>query len=191
MTAGKLAWQLATGRNWKKPLVPYGEQVFYLPRPRKDKDGKKRLAKLEEKWKEGKVCGIRDDTGEYIVLTEDGAVSASSLRRKPPGQRWTTHNLHKLKGTPWEPDPKEPGQIRVKSATVVEEDLTQPLAAATEAVTQVRAFQIRKNVELDKFGFTAGCEGCKAARLGTTQRPHSDACRERITKEMMKDGLLK
>ena len=46
---------------------------------------------------------------------------------------------------------------------------------------------MRKDVELVKYGFTEGCQGCAAARAGKPPRVHSTACRERILKRMKED----
>ena len=50
--------------------------------------------------------------------------------------------------------------------------------------TQTRQMYIRKDVELAKYGYTPGCEGCVAA--ATNQRPHmhSAECRTRIEQAM-------
>ena len=39
---------------------------------------------------------------------------------------------------------------------------------------------------LQKYGYTEGCEGCRAKAAGMTQKPHGEACRKRI--EQALDG---
>ena len=124
-------------------------------------------------------------------MTKNGVVSSGSIRRLPPQKRWTTEDLGELKGLPWEPTPGEPGEVRVKSATVMDEDLEQPMKIAGEAMSQARSFQIRKDVELKKFGYTVGCKGCEHAEKGLDQRPHTPECRARIQSKMMEDDVLK
>ena len=49
-----------------------------------------------------------------------------------------------------------------------------------------RGIYIRKDVELQRYGYTEGCDGCMAARQGLTHRQHNRACRERIAQELLK-----
>ncbi len=44
------------------------------------------------------------------------------------------------------------------------------------------------NKDLEKFGFAAGCPGCRAASRGSTAVGHTDECRKRIAGELEKAG---
>ena len=46
---------------------------------------------------------------------------------------------------------------------------------------------IRKDVELVRYGFTPGCQGCAAAEQGDRAQAHSAACRQRIETAMAAD----
>ena len=50
-----------------------------------------------------------------------------------------------------------------------------------------RRCRIRKE-DLEKFGYTAGCPGCRAANRGTTAVNHSEECRKRLAEELEKVG---
>ncbi len=50
-----------------------------------------------------------------------------------------------------------------------------------------RRLRIKKE-DLEKFGFTTGCPGCRAANRGTTAVGHAEECRKRITEELTKLG---
>ena len=50
-----------------------------------------------------------------------------------------------------------------------------------------RRFRIRKD-DLEKFGYTAGCPGCRAVNRGTTAANHTEECRSRIAEELEKVG---
>ena len=50
-----------------------------------------------------------------------------------------------------------------------------------------RRFRIRKE-DLEKFGYTAGCPGCRAANRGTTAANHSEECRKRLAEELGEIG---
>eukprot|EP00972_Heterocapsa_arctica_P092499 13643187-Heterocapsa_arctica.AAC.1 len=51
-----------------------------------------------------------------------------------------------------------------------------------------RRVYIRAGVELIKYGYTAGCQGCAAARDGRPPLSHSEDCRVRIESEMEKEA---
>ncbi len=50
-----------------------------------------------------------------------------------------------------------------------------------------RRFRIRKD-DLEKFGYTAGSPGCRAANRGTIAVNHSEGCRTRFAEEFEKVG---
>ena len=41
---------------------------------------------------------------------------------------------------------------------------------------------------MEKFGYMAGCPGCRAANRGTTAANHSEECRKRLAEELEKVG---
>ena len=47
---------------------------------------------------------------------------------------------------------------------------------------------IRKEIELEDYGYTLGCEGCTAAALGQRPRNRSEECRARIEQAMKAAG---
>ena len=93
-----------------------------------------------------------------------------------------------MKGTPQRPDPRKPGtEIPIRI------NLDGP--QASEGIEQVparRGLDIRRmkvsTEMLEKCGYTEGCEGCRRKRAGMKEaRPHSEACRGRITKALEGD----
>ena len=52
--------------------------------------------------------------------------------------------------------------------------------------TVVLAHHAKK--DLEKFGFTLGCAGCRAANRGSTAVGHTEECRKRIMGELEKAG---
>lgn len=77
-------------------LPPWGEAVDCRVRTRH---------KLEARWSTGIFCGIRLNTTEKVVATENGIVVVQSIRRKPKEFRWDPDLFKKVKGTPWAPVP--------------------------------------------------------------------------------------
>ena len=55
---------------------------------------------------------------------------------------------------------------------------------------QHRDVQIRRAVELQKFGFTQNCKGCYQAAIGVAPANHSEACRMCIKAAMRTDPDL-
>ena len=47
-----------------------------------------------------------------------------------------------------------------------------------------RRFRIRRNVELQQYGFTDGCPGCEAAEQRTKAVGHTEVCRKRVEASM-------
>ena len=49
-----------------------------------------------------------------------------------------------------------------------------------------RGIYIRKDIELQQFGYTPGCDGCIAAQRGLGHGQHSSTCKERTAAELEK-----
>ena len=96
---GKTARQRLRGRVFKTPSVEYGICVWYLKAKSAGKD------KLNTRWGSGVWLGIREESGEVFIGTEDGVVKCRSIRRKAGPERWNPELFSKVKGTPWEPLP--------------------------------------------------------------------------------------
>ena len=85
-----------------------------------------------------------------------------------------------------EPDPDRgqlmiPIRVRFDPPQVGEPDQTmQP-----RKEPQMRRMKITESM-LQKYGYTGGCEGCRAKAAGMTQKPHGEACRKR--REQALDG---
>ena len=94
----------------------------------------------------------------------------------------------KFVGVPWEPYPGAKGGFELRSKV----RLPTEYAEFTETVTGKsdfvrRRFRIKQD-DLEKFGYTTGCPGCRAVNRGTTAANHSEECRSRIAAELEKVG---
>jgi hypothetical protein len=56
-----------------------------------------------------------------------------------------------------------------------------------EKEVQIRRLRINKK-DVEKFGMTPGCDGCRAANRGAPARNHNEECRKRIKGELEKTG---
>ena len=92
--------------------MEFGENIFYLKAKTLGKD------KFDTRWDSGIWLGIREESGEHIIGTEDGVVKARTIRRKAiTKDRWDQEMFNKIRGTPWQPIPGVAGdeiKIRVK-----------------------------------------------------------------------------
>ena len=99
-------------------------------------------------------------------------------------ERWKGDLVKKLQGPPARPDPNRGHlmiRVRFDPPQVGEPDPTmQP-----RKEPQTRRMKITESM-LQKFGYTEGCEGCRAKAASMTQKPHGEACRKRI--EQALDG---
>ena len=61
-------------------------------------------------------AGIREESGENIIPTSQGAIKCRAVKRRgTEGERWNCEEFQNLEGTPWEPVPGRPG-IDVKAS---------------------------------------------------------------------------
>jgi hypothetical protein len=207
---GRTAWELRKGRQYLKPLCPFGEKVLYLPA------GKKRST-LDSGYREGFFFGIVEGTEEVYIGTENGVFRARSYRRMPEDMRSDSANFDKIRGTPWDPVPgghdadgasrcpaahdaassaegtrdRHPAaqgqpEIQVHAEPAVPQDELPARPRGPDALP--RQLYIRKAVELEKYGYTDGCVGCTAAFLNETAKPHTPECRARILEAMRRAG---
>ncbi len=125
------------------------------------------------------------ESGESLIGTGEGVVKARDFRRKAEnGGRWITVDFDKFVRVPWEPYPGAKGgfEMRSKVRLPVERAEFSETVKGKSDYTR-RRFRIRKD-EMEKFGYTAGCPGCRAVNRGTSAMNHSEECRKRIAEEL-------
>jgi hypothetical protein len=171
------------GRPFNRPVAEFGECIWYLPANTAG------INKYEVRWQEGVWLGIRMESGETIVGTELGVVKCRDFRRKPAnGGRWNREFVDKIVGVPWEVYPGVKGSVEIRSRVRFPQEpgeVPRPIRGRDEYIP--RRFRIQKG-DLQKFGFTAGCPGCRAANRGLPATGHSEECRRRIQEELEKSG---
>ena len=124
-----------------------------------------------------------------MIGTSEGVVKARDFRRKAEnGGRWSVADFDKFVGVPWEPYPGAKGGFELRSKVRLpaeQADVTETVKGKSHFTR--RRFRIRKE-DLEKFGYTAGCPGCRAVSRGTTAMNHTEECRKRIAEELGKNG---
>ena len=180
---GKTAYERCKGKQAKSMGIEFGEGVLWRRKPAGGAAGK-----LTVLWNEGVYLGVKGRTGEFVVGDAKGVWKTRTIQRTPVGSRWTQKNAELITGVPWntgENDAKADGD----KLEVIKFD---PQARDPGGVReQFGDIPIPRRVKISKgdlatHGYTANCEGCKAAMAGRPQRPHSDACRKRM-ESLMKD----
>ena len=171
---GCTAHRRLKGKDFKGTLCEFGECVWYMHVGITGKN------KLDSRWSDGIWLGHIDESGETIIGTKDGCIKVRSVKRKPVEDRWNYAELEQMQGTPWEPVPGHP-EREIKSRVIIQSgSVEDPPTRESEAPVPKRVYIKKRDVE--KFGATAGCEGCKAAIRGGGVRPHTEECRARLEK---------
>ena len=170
------------GRTFKLPVVEFGECVWYLRLKSAGKD------KMNTRWGSGVWLGIREESNEVFVGTDEGVVKCRSIRRKAGQDRWDKDLFNSIKGTPWEPTPgrlttEVPINVRVPD----EDQVIIPQTLSQEKDMVRRDFRIYKQ-DVKDYGLTPGCRGCLAADAGSlVSRNHTPECRQRFMREFEKN----
>ena len=148
-----------------------------------------RSLSLESIWgfRKGLECGG--------LGTDGGVVRSWSIKRLPDEDKWNVEQLDAMIGLPWQLRPKPAEQAGMKSIplevelpkeVIIEEEKPAEVVVRRKKGYVPRGIYIRRDVELEEFGFTDGCDGCDRAKHGLSHRQHSRACKQRISEELSK-----
>ena len=184
---GKTAYERCKGKRTKTLGIEFGEAILWK---RKAVGGA--LAKMTCLWEDGVYLGVRGASGEIIVGDKNGVWKTRSVQRKPLSQRWAEGALEVVEHVPWRVSDNDPN---VDGEKLVFEDLGRQMlepevTKEKEAVFVPHRIMIKKE-DLEKYGYSAGCPGCKAIMRGTARQGHSEACRSRIETELRDDPRMK
>ena len=173
---GFTAYRKWKGRPFNRPVAEFGKCVWYVPALTVGRD------KFDVRWREGVWLGIRMESGENIIGTSDGVVKARDFRRKVVlKDRWDKEVFDKMCVVPWKPVPGESNDIELKckiQLPMLEEEITKSIQAREEYMP--RRFRIRKE-DVERYGSTIGCPGCRAVTRGLVAVGHTEACRKRMS----------
>ena len=187
---GKTVYERRKLKSCREALVSFGELVMFMPME-KPKD------KGEVQNCVGIMLGLVDRSDEVVIGTTELVVKARTVHRMPARQRGDAAYANSIRGVPWQPIPAEEAEgepLGMAQAGVV----SVPMVAVEHrpAVTvmeprdyKARRFDIRREVELAKYGFSDDCEGCRVEQVGAEAKPHGEGCHERIRQAMMDDDV--
>ena len=189
---GRTAYELHAGKPYRRQLVEFGERVYFMPiRP-----GGARQAKLDPKWQDGAFLGIRDRSDEMLIMTTSGVYKTRNVRRRPELERWDFEFLMTLKGTPWNPNPAA-GEMAA-DALPTDMAVSMPAPAPVPQVVVAAALVDRaasrvciKKADVQKYGYSMNCPGCRSVMTNTTARTHTEECRKRLESCLAEDEETK
>ena len=102
---GKTAYERIRTISCSTPIAMIGEKVMFMLTQKKTQ-----AASVDTPYREGIWAGIASRTGETIILTEEGAVRAWTVRRMLEKDRWDAGLITRVRGTLAQPNPNMPGQ---------------------------------------------------------------------------------
>lgn len=133
---------------------------------------------MEIKWKEGIWWVNVHSNQEVLIGTADGVIRAWTVRRLVESRRWDRHGL---KGTPKRPDPKSQGMDAPIRTSVTLADQTAEVGLMRRPPADINRSVYLKGEDLEKYGYTAGCDGCRRPKAGLTgYKHHTTECRKRM-----------
>ena len=178
---GRTAYQKMKGRVSKRGLVEFGEKVWYRPL-------RARTNSLDVVMAEGVFVGVLDRSDEVLIVTKDGLIKSRDVRRQPEDDRWCKERVLEIEVTPNDPNG---GTMDLRVKTFIKPGLENPDVA--RPVEPPRAVGVRRTrlfrSDFEAHGLTIGCGGCKAiSRRSSQAANHSESCRKRIEKELIKSA---
>ena len=180
---GFTAYRRWKGRAFNRPVTEFGECVLYLPAKTAGRD------KFDVRWQEGIWLGVRLESGESVIGTNEGVVKARDFRRKSDeNERWNVERFNQFVGVPWEPVPGRSGDIEIKSKVRLPtepDELTKPVRGRDGWAP--RRFHIQRG-DVKRHGFTTNCPGCRAINRGERAVGHTEECRKRFEEQFKKDN---
>ena len=136
----------------------------------------------------GIMLGLADRSDEVVTGTPERVVKARAAHRMPAGQRSDARYAKSIRGVPWQPNPAEVaegeplGMARIVSVPMVPIEHLTAVPVVEPRLYRARWICIRREVELMKFGNSDDCDGWNVAQFGAEAKPHSEGCRERISR---------
>ena len=186
---GKTPHQHLTGRKWNRPMVTFGEKIYFRPldayKVDDQESGERRKGDLGRRVMSGYYVGTHGRNADVLVMTTQGVIKGNTVHRKPESERWDRSELKDLKGVPWKLRPREAGDLEHRMHITLPE--------ATEKLTPTvrdggpRQLYVRKK-DLEKedgtYDYTPGCKGCEALMVGLPSVTHNMTCRNRLQERL-------
>ena len=133
---GKTAYERNVGRRAVLPLAQFGERVWWMPL----NPSNRRLGLLDSRFEQGRYLGPMDGSNTVLIGTASGVVKARTIKRLPPGERWTGSLLDEALGSELTPSAPEDdgGSVGIR-APVLEPHEAVPLPPLAPSATSAVA----------------------------------------------------
>ena len=105
-------FRIVTGREYKTPIVQFGEVVLA-----KDPNVKA-ISKAKPRWCKGVFVGRLELDDSAVVLTDAGAITVRTIRRLPEDDQHDVSFLDVACGLPWAPAGKG-AKVRAETSQVI------------------------------------------------------------------------
>ena len=110
-----------------------------------------------------------------------------TFARRGEKDRWRTKEIDEMVGVPWEPIPGRgvreiKSRVHIEGVGTGEDIIVEP--QIREAIPRRMRFDLD---DLEKYGFTVGCPGCKSKSRGQTGVNHNEECRNRVEERIRKE----
>ena len=174
---GKTAHERNVGRCAVLPLVQFCERVWWMP----SQPSNRRLGPLDSRFEQGRYLGPMDGSNTVPIGTASGVAKARTIKRLPPGERWTASLLDEALGSELTPNALENdgGRIGIRAPVLQPHEAVLLLPSVPE-FRPMRRSPLRRN-DFEQFGYTDNCPGRANARAGRRQAvDHSEQCRSRM-----------
>ena len=125
--------------------------------------------------------GPMDESNTVLIGTASGVVKARTIKRLPPGERWTGSLFDEAQGSELTPNALEDvgGRVGIR-ASVLQPFAAVPLPPLVPEVRQVRRAPLHR-ADFEQFCYIDNCPGCANARAGLKQAvDNSEQCRSRM-----------
>ena len=111
-------------------------------------------------------------------------------------ERWDFEFLMTLKGPPWNPNPAagEMAADALPAEMAVPMPAPAPVPQIVVAAAQVDRAASRvyiKKADVQKFGYSMHCLGCRSVMTNTTARAHTEECRKRLESCLAENEVTK
>ena len=181
---GRTGHERARGKKWRRPVVAFGERIWFRPL----KSYMKGQSDLESRLLTGRYVGTHGRNGDVLVMTSDGVLKGGSVKRMPSQERWDPSDLDGLRGTPWNLRPKlaeDVDSLPVRIDLPAAEGRLTPEPAQRDGAPR-NLYVTKKDVE---GHYTAGCPGCIAIQVGLPARSHNSECRTAVEQRLNETEL--
>ena len=112
---GRTPYQKLSGRKWNRPLVRFGERIFFRPLDARKVDdgatGERKSGDLGRRVMSGYYVGTHGRNADVLVMMTQGVVKGNTVHRRPETERWDRSEKKDLRGVPWLLRPREAGDL--------------------------------------------------------------------------------